>query len=172
MFISESKQLACFQLRSPLVAGNKLYAFFDDVIAFLKEQRVRQFVILTGSFAHEQHHIGTSKFVYLPNEKFKNNIKLNSGTKNWIEWDQTKDLIHGGGFAMKFFKKINGTIPTCIFFKYISEGDNRSDAVDITQHLHALVEGLFTCDEIGQIQLNIPVSWKAMFGNEPTEQLY
>lgn len=172
MFISESKRLACFQLRSPLITGVKLNAFFDDVISFLEEQNVQRFVILTGSFAHEQHHIGASKYVYLPNERFKNEIKLDSGTENWIEWDQTKNLIHGGGFAMKFFKRINQTIPSCIFFKYISEGDNRSDAVDIIQQLNVLIKGLFTSDENGQSQLKIPVSWKAMFGNEPTEQIY
>lgn len=172
LFISESKKLACFQLRSPLVPGDRLNGFFDDLIKFFKEQNVRHLIILTGSFAHEQHSIGATKFIYLPNEQFKIENKTQLNASNWSEWDSSNSLIHGAGFAMKLFKRIDQSVSSCIFFKYISEGDNRSDAVDIVQQLNVLIKGLLNNDENGQSRLIVPVSWRAMFGNDPTEQLY
>lgn len=171
LFVCESKRIACFQFRSPLVSGDRLNTFFDDLIAFLKEQHVHNFIILTGSFAHEQHSIGASKFVYLPDEQFKNEYQTQLKSTNWNEYDRDTNLIHGGGFAMKLFQRINQTIPSCIFFKYISEGDNRTDAVDMVQQLSVLINGLIG-DAQEKSRLTVPVSWKAMFGNDPTEQLY
>lgn len=173
LFISESKKLACFQLRSPLVAGERLVAFFNDLIAFLKEQQVKQFVILTGMFSHEQHAIGTTKFMYLANDQYEEQHKTQLENSPWVKWSETNNIIHGGGFAMKLYKQIGESIPSCIFFKYTAEGDNRSDAVEIVQQVNVLLEGVLnTSDNGGSFKLTVPISWKAMFGNDPTEQLY
>lgn len=172
LFMSEAKRVACFQLRSPLVAGIRLNSFFDDLAEFAVKQNIRSFIVLTGSFAHEQHSIGATKFWYSSDEQFKKENKSSLEAGNWGEWDRMNTLIHGGGFAMKLFQRISQSIPSCIFFKYISEGDNRSDAVDILQQLNILINGLLTNDEKGQSRLTVPVSWKAMFGNDPTEHLY
>lgn len=171
LFISESKRLACFQLRSPLVAGNRLVAFFNDLIAFLKEQQVKQIVILTGMFSHEQHAIGTSKFLYLANDQYQEQHKTQLENSQWVKW--SGNIIHGGGFAMKLYKQIGESIPSCIFFKYTAEGDNRSDAVEIVQQVNVLLGGVLnSSDNGGSFKLTVPISWKAMFGNDPTEQLY
>lgn len=168
LFINESKNLACFQLRSPLVSGQRLNAFFSDLILFLKKQTIREMVIITGCFAHEQHTIGSTKFEYLCNKEFRNQHHEQFKENNWKEWDQQNNVIHGGGFAMKLYKQTNEMIPCCIFFKYISEGDNRSDAIDIVKQLNCLIDGL----SLQNNQIVVPVSWNAMFGNDPTEQLY
>lgn len=173
LFISESKRLACFQLRSPLVTGDRLVAFFNDLIAFLNEQQVNQIVILTGMFSHEQHAIGTSKFLYLANEKYQEQHKTQLENSQWVKWSETNNIIYGGGFAMKLYKQISESIPSCIFFKYTAEGDNRSDAVEIVQQVNVLLERVLnSSDNGGSFRLTVPISWQAMFGNDPTEQLY
>lgn len=173
LFISESKRLACFQLRSPLVTGDRLVAFFNDLIAFLNEQQVNQIVILTGMFSHEQHAIGTSKFLYLANEQYQEQYKTQLENSQWVKWSETNNIIYGGGFAMKLYKQISESIPSCIFFKYTAEGDNRSDAVEIVQQVNVLLERVLnSSDNGGSFRLTVPISWQAMFGNDPTEQLY
>lgn len=176
LFVSESKRLACFQLRSPLVANcmERLTAFFNDLIIFLQEQQVQQFIILTGMFAHEQHTIGTTKFMYLANERYQkqHNEKLENN-KLWLKWNENNKFIHGGGFALKLFKQIDESLSSCIFFKYTTDGDNRSDAIEIVQQVNLLLGGdiLHSSDGEKSFKLTMPVSWKAMFGNDPTEQL-
>lgn len=172
LFIDQTNRLACFQLRSPLVAGDRLLAFFDDLIAFLTEQQVQQFIILTGMFSHEQHAIGTTKFLYLANDRYDKQNASQLENSQWIKWNENSRIIHGGGFALKLYKRIGETIPSCICFKYTAEGDNRSDAIEIIQHLNVLLNNVLPRSDNGGFKLTVPISWKAMFGNDPTEQLY
>lgn len=171
LFICESKRLACFQLRSPLVTGDRLNAFFDELKLFLIEQQVQQLIILSGMFSHEQHTIGTTKFMYLADDQFDDRNKTKFDSIDWIKWNENNRTIDGGGFAMKLYQYVSQTIPSCIFIKYIAEGDNRRDAFEIVFQLNALIDGLVqTSDDISPI--HIPVSWNAMYGNNPTEQIY
>lgn len=173
LFVCETKRLACFQLRSPLVTGDRLTAFFDALLSFLTEQQVHQFIILTGMFSHEQHSIGSTKFMYLANEKYQEQMKGKLENRDWINWEDSNKIIHGGGFALKLYKAVSESVSSCIFFKYTAEGDNRSDAVEIVSQLNLLIDGLLQrLDNDDKIKLTVPVSWKAMFGNDPTEQLY
>lgn len=191
MFVCAEKRLACFQLRSPLVTGARLTAFFNELFEFLTDQQVQQFIILTGMFSHEQHSIGASKFMYLTNERF---IEQNHATfercNDWLKWSDENGtkVIHGGGFALKLYKRMNATslespsIPCCIFFKYTAEGDNRNDATEIVTQLNRLIDGMLQVSKDDRssgsshshqkIKLTIPISWKSMFGNDPSEQLY
>lgn len=125
-------------------------------------------VIITGCFEYEQHTIGSTKFVYLCDKEFRNQHHVQFKENNWGEWGQLNNAIHGGGFAMKFYKQIDEKFPCCIFFKYISEGDNRNDAVDIVKQLSFLTNGLLSQNN----RVIVPVSWNAMFGNDPNEQMY
>lgn len=173
LFICEQKRLACFQLRSPLVTGDRLIAFFDELKSFLTEQQVQQFIILTGMFSHEQHTIGTTKFMYLADDRYFELNKLKLESNDWIKWNEINQTIDGGGFAMKLYKHLSQFIPSCIFFKFTAEGDNRSDAVEIVAQLNLLIDDLLQKPgSSDKCNLTVPVSWKAMFGNDPTEQIY
>ncbi|XP_031621256.1 proteasome assembly chaperone 2 [Contarinia nasturtii] len=173
LFVSEAKRLACFQLRSPLVAGKCLTAFFGELIELLKDQQVQQIVILTGMFSHEQHAIGTTKFMYLANNQCQKECKAQLENGSWIKWDENNKIIHGGGFALKLYKQIGESVSSCIFFKYTAEGDNRNDAAEMVYHLNSLLGGILAqSSDQGGFKLVSPCSWNAMFGNDPTEQLY
>lgn len=189
LFVCAAKRLACFQLRSPLVTGTRLTAFFNELLEFLRDQQAQQFIILTGMFSHEQHSIGASKFMYLANDRFAEQYKSTFERCNdWLKWNDENGtkVIHGGGFALKLYKCMSSSqpaaIPCCIFFKYTAEGDNRNDATEIVTQLNRLIDGLLhvSPDDRGssgshshqKIKLTIPPSWKSMFGNDPSEQLY
>lgn len=152
--------------------GPSLTAFFADLIEFLQRQQIKDLLILTGSFAHEQHSIGAPKFVYLCDEQFRAQHTVPLTNNGWLEWERTNNVIHGGGFALKLFKQIDGALPSCVLFKYISEGDNRYDAVDLMKQSSRLIAGLASrVGDDGQgVEIRVPVSWKAMFGNDPSER--
>lgn len=152
---------------------------------------MHQFIILTGMFSHEQHSIGASKFMYLANERFaEQNQSTFERCNDWLKWSDENDtkVIHGGGFALKLYKRIrsasassSSSIPCCIFFKYTAEGDNRNDATEIVTQLNRLIDGMLQVSKDDRssgshshqkIKLTIPISWKSMFGNDPSEQLY
>lgn len=117
------------------------------------------------------------KFVHLPSEGFraKHRVALDDNLA-WTEWEQPNGgaPIHGGGFALKMWNHFKQRkFPVCLLFKYVSEGDNRTDAVHVLDQLDRLVDGRILGDKNGP-EVKMPVSWKALFGNDPdpTEQLY
>lgn len=114
------------------------------------------------------------KFVHLPSEGFR--VKHREALADnlaWTEWEQQNGgPIHGGGFALKMWNHFEQRqFPVCLLFKYVSEGDNRTDAVQVLDRLDRLIDGRILGDKDGP-QVKMPVSWKALFGNDPTEQLY
>lgn len=135
LYVNESKRVACFQYS--LFFHEHASEFVAQFIAFLQNQNIQRLIIIGGKIATP-----TSNYVYLPNERFKNEMQLELSSMNWIEWDQTNEWIHGGGLAMDFFKAINETIPCCIFIKYVSEDSKQSEAADIVQQLRVLIKEL------------------------------
>lgn len=110
--------------------------------------------------------------MYLANDQYQEQHKSKLESNDWLKWSENNKSIDGGGFAMKLYKCIGQTIPSCIFFKYTAEGDNRSDAVEVVAQLNLLIDDLLQKAGGDKINLTVPVSWKAMFGNDPTEQIY
>lgn len=169
------KKLACFQLRSPL-APQLLTPFFEQLTEFLLAQQVAELIVLTSSFAHEQHAIEAAKFVHLSSDSFRvRHQTVLASTDRWAELEKRHgQIIHGGGFALKLWQHIEQKqkLPVAILFKYVSEGDNRSDAVQVLDRLDQLLDGQILGNDGATPSVKVPVSWKALFGNDPTEQLY
>lgn len=111
--------------------------------------------------------------MYLADDRYFEQNKSKLESNDWIKWNENNKTIDGGGFAMKLYSQLSQSIPSCIFFKYTAEGDNRSDAVEIVAQLNLLIDGLLQKPGSNdKCNLTAPVSWKAMFGNDPTEQIY
>lgn len=106
--------------------------------------------------------------MYVCDEQYRGQYQEQIENNGWIEWQRTNNVIHGGGFALKMYQQVSGALPCCILFKYLSEGDNRCDAVDLMKQLSWRIDAPVS----DETKIVVPVSWKAMFGNEPTEQLY
>lgn len=169
LFVSESNKLACFQLRSPLVP-DQMPSFFNELIEFLSQQKISNLLVLTSSYAHEQHNLDATKFMYAANEAFKTQFAIKLENRDWNEFNAANNVVHGGGFGLKLWRQANEkSIPTCLLFKYVAEGDNRSDAIRFVEELNELQSDVWFADGV---RLTMPISWKALFGNEPTEQIY
>lgn len=145
--------------------------FFNELTDILSKQQISQLILLTSSYAHEQHLIEAPKFVYLANDAFKATHTEQLKTCGWIEWTDPNKTIYGGGYALKLWQIANEKqIPSCVLFRYVSEGDNRPEAIQLCEQLDQILSGALLSKP--ERRLVVPISWKALFGNDPTEQLY
>lgn len=110
--------------------------------------------------------------MYIANEQYQQQHKSELEKSNWVKRDE--DItIHGGGFAMKLYKQTKDVIPSCMFVKYTAEGDNRIDAVEIVQQLDVYFNNaLLEAENNDKIKLIFPISWKALYGNDPPQGIY
>lgn len=168
-YASEEKKIAILQIRSPLTVS-LMTQFFERLTEFIKLEKFARFVILTGSYAHEKHLVGTNPFEYKCNSSSKEFFGEKLEKVNIQEF--TGNVIHGGGYADRLFKFCDEKeISTLVLFKYVSEGDNSSDAKQLLGYLNVLLDVL-PCNEMKEIQLTIPISWKYLFGNEAPLNVY
>lgn len=169
LYASEDKKIAILQIRSPLTVS-LMTQFFEKLTEFIKLEKLARFVILTGSYVHEKHLVGTNPFEYKGNSLAKEYFGEKLQKVNLAEF--TGNVIHGGGYADRLFKFCDGKgISTLVLFKYVSEGDNSSDAKQLLGYLNVLLD-VFPCNEKSEIQLTIPISWKYLFGNKAPLNVY
>ncbi|KAJ6634740.1 Proteasome assembly chaperone 2 [Pseudolycoriella hygida] len=167
LYISYAKKIVAFQIRSPIVAATMM-EFFNELIDILKLERVEKLVLLTSSYAYEQHFVGTNPFAMIANDAFKNAEK--NAIRRWSEYQG--DIIHGGGYAKQLMSVASDkSIPCLILFKYVSEGDNSGDAVSLLEELNYSFDFMEKSDD-GKLNVILPISWKSLFGNPLPDQLY
>lgn len=171
LYASTEKRLAAFQIRSPLVAATMM-EFFNELIDYLKSKKIAKLILLTSSYAYEQHFIGTNPFAVVVNDAFKI-APAEKGAVERMEWKEFQgDVIHGGGYVKQLMSVASrNDIPTLTLFKYVSEGDNSMDAVTLLDELNAGFK-IIERDAGGKLNIVFPISWKSLFGNPVPEQLY
>lgn len=152
-----------------------LDSFFTFLLKdVLQKHQIAELIILTSSFAHEQHAIDEIKFRHVVNDNFRlRHAETLANVDLSIEWRRDAgQVIHGGGFALQLWQAaVQHQLPVCLFFKFVSEGDNCPDAVQVLGNLDQLLNGQILCKK-GLPSVKAPVSWEALYGNNPTEQLY
>lgn len=169
LYANEEKKIAILQIRSPLTVS-LMTQFFEKLTEFIKLEKFARLIILTGSYAHEKHMIGTNPFEYKSDSSSKEYFGEKLHKVNLHEF--TGNVIHGGGYADRLFKFCDEKgIPTLILFKYVSEGDNSSDATQLLGYLNVLLE-ILPCNEKKEIQITVPISWKYLFGNKAPLNVY
>lgn len=92
LYISDEKKIATFQIRSPLVAATMM-EFFSELTDFLKTKKVAKLILLTSSYAYEQHFIESNPFAVVMNDAFKTTEREVVDRMKWIEFQG--DIIHG-----------------------------------------------------------------------------
>lgn len=167
LYASEEKKLVILQIRSPLVSS-LMGALFDKLTDFILREKFQSLIILTGSFAHERHVIESSLFEYQANNCYVDKFgdKLKGLSRNESE------VLHGSGYATKL-QRVAGlkNIPALTIFKYVSEGDNIPDAVDLLAFLDKILTIVPKHDD-GYANLIHPISWKHLYGNAPPKTIY
>ena len=135
---------------------------------FVKSEKIQQLILLTSSYAHEKHLIGSNAFEFYANDKFTTSKNLQE--LGWSKSDQ--EVIHGGGFALKLQKLATSEgIPAITFYKFVSDGNNSPDAKEFVHKLNNFML-LIEKNNKGIVKLITPISWKYLFGNDVTANVY
>lgn len=164
MFIDEKNKLLILQTRTPLTSV-LLGGFIQEIVKFVKDEKLSDLVILTSSYSHEQHFIGKSPFEYFANELVKE--KNFGGFTEAVAGNQ----ISGGGYAKLLYQHATeSNIPTMIFYKCVSEGDNSFDGMQLCQKVNEILKVVPVND--GKLAIKTPVSWKFLFGRNVASEIY
>lgn len=174
LYVSASKKLAIFQIRTPLVA-TLMQDFFNQLVQHLLDQKIARLIILTSSHAYEKHTVSASPFEYVANEIFTERIKPGIDERQWNAFEGS--LIYGGGYANALLAVATANeLPAIVLFKYVSEGDNTPDAIQLVGQLNGWLNILPLDDEGGSTKrttkLVVPISWKYLYGDAPPDQIY
>ncbi|XP_053696089.1 proteasome assembly chaperone 2 [Sabethes cyaneus] len=170
LYVSEQRKLVVLQLRAPLV-GALQTDFLDNLSGFARDKQFSEVVILSSSFAHENHQVGARPYRYLANESFLTSRAEKLRTLQWTSAEG--NVIHGGGFAVALWNACSEKqLASLVLFNYVSEGDNTADAVQLISLLDQLKQLLPREADGVPIKVAIPSSWKHMYGNAAPVNVY
>ncbi|XP_001647946.2 proteasome assembly chaperone 2 [Aedes aegypti] len=171
LYLSEERKLVAVQIRAPLV-GALQSDFLDKLTDFIRDRQLAEVIILSSSFAHENHQVGARPYKYMANERF---LSGHSEALEALQWNPLEgNVIHGGGFAAKLLASCTEKeLIAFVLFMYVSEGDNTADAVQLVSLLDQLKKPLLPREEDGlKLKLAMPSSWKHLFGNAAPVNVY
>lgn len=171
LFICRFSKLAVLQLRAPIVPS-QISQFFGRMMTDFASEHIERLLVLTSSYAYEKHLIDSSPAEYLANASFDRANKYFANELGWTPF--SGETIFGGGFAKTVLDlAAEQGIPAVVFFKYVSEGDNSWDAIEMYGRLDGFLRGVLPRDENnGQLKRVWPASWNLLFGNSAPEQFY
>lgn len=164
IFIDKKAQLLILQTRTPVTLA-LLDGFIQEIVEFIVKEKISELIILTSSYSHEQHFIEKSPFEFLANEHIKE--KMFSGFTESSSGFQ----IPGCGYAKLLFQHATeSNVPAVILYKFVSEGDNFIDSVQLCQKANEYLKVIPVAD--GKVDIKTPNSWKFLFGRNVNREIY
>lgn len=158
LFSDDKLKLLLLQLRTPL-AEPLMHDFFEQLVDFVTEKGIQEVFILTSSYAYEKKQVTGSSFWCKTSGIQVESVPQSAETK-----------ILGGGYGLKMYQKlVEKGIPALILYKFVSEGDNVPDAVDLLQKFNEILP---VFDKSQALNVKMPISWKALFGNRAPDGIY
>lgn len=158
LYGNKKLNIGVIQLRSS-VEFKLALDFFDLLKTDIQNLKFSNVVILTSKFAYELHNIESSHFFYITNSDTKfENLNVLPMVLN----EMGKYTANGCGFAIKLFEILQPMIKCTIFIKYVSEGDNRPDAIAMVNIIKKVLN--IPNDDFN---IKMPISWNHVFGNPP-----
>lgn len=158
LYVNEKLKLAAVQLRSSIEFKLALN-FFKEFKTFILKNEFEKVLILTSAFAHL---LNDPKLIY---RCLSNDEELFDTLKalDFRFYEETRNghIAEGSGFSVKFYETLNDSVKSTLLVNYVSEGDNRHDAVDMLNKLRRLINSLRNID----MDLKYPQSWNFVFGN-------
>lgn len=158
LYANEDLKIATLQLRSS-IEFNLALSFFREFKAFVTSSKFGRIFILTSSFAHLLND-PTAIYYYLSNDGNQTileqmEFKLLKPTFN------ERYIVEGSGYGVKLYEILKESAQCTLLVKYVSEGDNRNDAVTMLSKLQNLITSL----KSDKSPLRCPNSWNFVFGN-------
>lgn len=166
LYVNEALKIAAIQIRSGLefCLATMFFTCLRDTLSNLKVKKV---IVLSSSYAHEMHTIGSDFFKYISTEALKN--KFQELKLKEVEPDANgKYIIHGSGFGTKLYEVVSKNVDTALIVKCTSEGDNIPDAVAMLGVLIKVVD--FKTEKVDNLVW--PTSWSHVYGNAAPLELY
>lgn len=158
LFIDKEHQIITMQLRSALEPRHALH-FFKEMKKELDSFKLRRMLLLTSVFDFELHTVDSNRFFYISDS---DNVPETFGTLKKINKDSGGNyFLNGSGFAVKFYEMMNCN-QCFIIGKYVSEGDNRPDAISMLMKMLPLLN-----IDTQNVELRFPSSWQYVFGGPP-----
>ncbi|XP_015171687.1 PREDICTED: proteasome assembly chaperone 2 [Polistes dominula] len=180
LYAGLENKILVVQIRSPFVKS--LNNFYHSLLQFITANKIFKIVILTSSYAYEKTdtQINTTELRYIASPSILSNNKEIFDDSKWLQYEsksscpseQQISCIPGGGFATNLFNfLLNNNVPCIILFKFCSEGDNIPDALDLLNYLNQWMK-LLKMNSSGSLDVKYPLSWKYLFGNAPSSEIY
>lgn len=164
IFIYEKAKLLILQTRTPLTSA-LLTGYIQEIVQFIQNEKISELIILTSSYSHEQHFIEKSPFEFLANQHIKE-----KGFSGFSE-SSSDFQIPGCGYAKTLYHHATEhNIPTVIFYKFVSEGDNFYDGIQLCQKVNEYLKVIQTAGE--KLEIKTPISWKFLFGRNVNPEIY
>lgn len=159
LYGSKDTNIAAIQIRSSIEFKFALN-FFKSLENEIVDLKFSNIIILASTFDYELHNLQNSRFHYVSNidDKF-DHLNVLPMPLNEVG----KYAAIGSGFAMKLFDLLQTTLKCTLFVKYVSEGDNRPDAVSMLN----LIRRFLTILNDSHFTIKYPISWNYVFGNPP-----
>lgn len=164
LYINEQLKLAIIQLRSTI--ENKLVIkFFSDLQDTILHLNFKNTFILTSAFDYELHNVFCEKFFFV--NTIENNEIMEINSIKPLKPINGRYCLNGGGFALKLYQSLHQKLACTLLIKYVSEGDNRPDALMMLERLLAVL-GLTKVRH----RIKYPSSWEFVFGGPPPLAIY
>lgn len=180
-YIGTSLNIIVLQLRSPYVGISN--DFFEELSAFVRQNKISKTVILTSSYDHERVDRSESGLRYLAtdaslmgDEKLVKNlcwIKHGERNNSWTKSETTSTMLQrlhipGGGFANGLYDHFaSAKIPCTVVFCYCSEGNNVPDALILFKGLNRWLNLTKDPNIVDLNNIKYPPSWKDVIFDKP-----
>ncbi|ESO82678.1 hypothetical protein LOTGIDRAFT_155694 [Lottia gigantea] len=178
VYENSSQDLVVLQQRSPLIKGKK-EEFVTWLSDWIKENRFKQIIILTSSFAHERvdsQIFGCQLRILMSKSVEEKNGKLFLETLKWKEvekrhGDEMTDSIFlpGSGMAKQLFHKCSES-SVLMMSLFCSEGDNIQDSITLCNCLNSWLHLIGPSKNIHTWKT--PESWKLVYGSHFDQTLF
>ncbi|XP_014600801.1 PREDICTED: proteasome assembly chaperone 2 [Polistes canadensis] len=181
LYAGLDNKILVIQIRSPFIKS--LNNFYHSLLQFITANKISKIVILTSSYAYEKTdtQINVTELRYIASASILTNNKQIFDDSKWLQYESKytscpndQQIVHipGGGFATNLFHYLsNNNVPCIILFKFCSEGDNIPDALNLLNYLNQWMK-LLKMNSSGSLDVKYPPSWKYLFGNVPSSEIY
>ncbi|KAL0281682.1 UNVERIFIED_CONTAM: hypothetical protein PYX00_002595 [Menopon gallinae] len=182
VFYSEKLELVVMQIRSGIMRTKSDFPQF--LCSWVKEEGIRQVIILTGSSAHERRDeqlVGEPlRFIFCPltPEAERNNAFARQWRGFEVKEIHSRDrgtvsgisYIPGSGIALKLYRQcVREKIICSVLIEFCSDGNNAPDAFKLADYLN---DWLKIKETSGIEQWTPPPSWIFLFGPMPPTEIF
>ncbi|XP_004714129.1 proteasome assembly chaperone 2 [Echinops telfairi] len=181
VYLLPSKKLVALQLRSIFIKY-KSKPFCEELLSWVKSSNCARVIVLSSSHSCHRNdsQLRSTPFRYLLTPALQKSVQNKIKKLNWEEMEKSQCIpgiedsdfcvrIPGGGITKTLYEEsCSRETPMAILLKFVSEGDNIPDALDLVQYLNEWLQIIKPCIDkptASVLPWKIPSSWRLLFGS-------